>query len=354
MVLEMAMKCLQFAIGSCLAFVVQVGQAEPRFDDERQVWALSMDNDFFAPGQTDRDFTAGSAITYSGLKGLRYWRLLDQSLSYVDNAVRLDHRLPGSTRISPSIELGVYGFTPDDIRSADVVIDDRPYSSLLYLSVGRTYWESHSGDAWTSSLTLGVLGLDVFESGQRQAHRIMGSEDARGWEHQISNGGEPTFRYHLGYHDSLMDNTPSSKLKATYYLSLGYLTEAGVALTFRNGLISSPDYRFNPELTFYGERVSEGNSGMVHGRESYLWAGMAIKSRAYNVFLEGQFRDSDHTIDRSDIRWLLVEAWLGYTFSLGDEYSLSYVLRAQSSEVRGGEADRALVWGGLVFSRAFE
>ncbi|SFM43391.1 lipid A deacylase LpxR family protein [Marinobacter zhejiangensis] len=336
-----------------LAGLVSIACAEPRFDDERQVWALSIDNDFFAPGQTDRDFTGGLAITYSGFRGLRFWRPLDRLLAWTDEAVGADNAMPEPVLVTPSIELGSYGFTPDDIESPGVVVDDRPYASLVYFTAGRTYWDRISGDAWTSSLTFGVLGLDVFESGQRQAHRIFGNKDAAGWAHQISDGGEPTLRYHLAFHDSLLDQSPSAKLKATYYLSLGYLTEAGLALSYRNGLISSPDHRFNPELTFYGERVSEGNSGSVQGNESYFWGGLAIKARAYNVFLQGQFRDSDHTLDRDDVRWLLAEAWVGYTASLGRDYSLSYLLRAQSSEIYHGQGDRALVWGGLVLSRVF-
>jgi len=45
-----------------------------------------------------------------------------------------------------------------------------------------------------------------------------------------------------------------------------------------------------------------------------------------------------------------MEAWVGYTLSVARDWRLSYVLRAQSSEVEGGKADRVMLWGGLVFS----
>ncbi|WP_165857242.1 lipid A deacylase LpxR family protein [Marinobacter sp. JSM 1782161] len=326
-----------------------VASASPTEHGSPQAWAISFDNDLLAPRHTDRDYTAGFALTYAGRQGVDHWRPLDNTLGWVDRSLGLDRALPDIDAHTPAIEFGVYGFTPEDIDQANVVHGDRPYASLVYLSNSRSYVNPKTGDGWTSSLTLGMLGLDVFKGGQNAVHQVLSSEKARGWDHQVSDGGEPTLRYSLAYHDYLDISTPSSKFKATYYASAGYLTEAGVALTFRDGLISSPDNRFNPELTAYGERVNETSAGQA--RESYFWGGVALKARAYNAFLEGQFRHSDYTIDRSDVRPLLAEAWLGYTHSLGQGYKLSYVARVQSSEVDGGDADRTLAWGGLIFSK---
>lgn len=38
-------------------------------------------------------------------------------------------------------------------------------------------------------MTVGVLGLDVFKSGQNAVHKVVGSDRANGWDHQVSNGG---------------------------------------------------------------------------------------------------------------------------------------------------------------------
>ena len=113
---------------------------------------------------------------------------------------------------------------------------------------------------------------------------------------------------------------------------MGYLTEAGVALAFRGGLISSPDNRFSPGLSIYGERTAEVAFGLA--RENYFWGGIALKASAYNAFLEKQSRDSEHAIERDNLNVALAEAWLGYTHSFSHEYELSYVLRVQSSEIK--------------------
>lgn len=114
----------------------------------------------------------------------------------------------------------------------------------------------------------------------------------------------------------------------TYFGSVGYLTEFGAALVFRGGLISSPDNRFNPELMAYGERAPSVSA--VGGRENYFWGGLSVKARAYNAFLQGQFRDSDHELSANDLNVLLAEVWAGYTHTLWDNMELSYVLRVQS------------------------
>lgn len=313
------------------------------------VIALSTDNDLFAPGQTDRDYTAGVAVTYSSNSADFNNSQVSRLVGAVDESL-IGHfaNLPNAPA-NTSLEFGVYGFTPEEIAAETIVRDDRPYSSLVYLSASRSYEVPGSNSGWTTSLTVGALGLDLFESGQNAIHKAIGSERANGWDHQISEGGEPTLRYSAAYRQYLDANEPDSKFKVTYFGSAGYLTEFGAALVFRGGLISSPDNRFNPELMAYGERAPGVSS--VGGRENYFWGGVSLKARAYNAFLQGQFRDSDHELSANELNVLIGEVWGGYTHTLWDGAELSYVVRVQSSEIKSGTGDRTLAWGGLVLSK---
>ena len=333
------------ALSLVAVVLASVAQAEPA----DSVVALSMDNDLFAPTQTDRDYTAGLAITYSS-----------NSEEFISNPVsRVSQTLDGyvlpylggqvEKPQSTALEFGVYGFTPEEIKESEIDQSDRPYSSMIYLSSSQSYQTLGADSGWTTSITVGVLGLDFFKSGQNAVHKVVGSERARGWGHQISNGGEPTFRYSAAYHQYLDASQPNQQFKVTYFGSVGYLTEFGAALVFRDGLISSPDNRFNPELMAYGERAPGVSA--PGGREHYFWGGMSVKARAYNAFLQGQFRDSDHELDANDLNILLAEVWAGYTHSFLAGTELSYVLRVQSSEIKDGTGNRTLAWGGLVFSK---
>jgi len=319
-------------------------------EEQTGAWALSVDNDLFGPTRSDRDYTAGTAFTYSGPEVEGEWNLLNQSLRTLNRSF-LREEDENNPKAASAFEVGLYGFTPNDLSRSDVIEDDRPYSSLAYLSSSRSYFDTTSDDGWTTSLTIGMLGLDLFEAAQNAVHPLVGSDSAKGWDHQVSEGGELTFRYGVAYHEYLDQSRPDSQFKRTYFASIGYLTEAGVALVFRDGLISSPDNRFNPELSTYGERSPM--SAMEGSQESYFWGGIALKGRLYNAFLEGQFRHSEHQIDRSDLRFWLAEAWIGYTHSFFEHYKFSYFVRVQSSEIQGGEGDRGLVWGGVVLSRSY-
>lgn len=313
-------------------------------------WALFVDNDLFSPSPTDRDYTGGSGLSYSGPELEGNWNLPRRLLGGI-NRLLFDGALAREHGVDTSLEIGTYAFTPDDIERPDVVANDRPYSSLVYISTSQNYQQPGSQNSWSTSLTLGALGLSLFEAGQNAVHPITGSRDANGWRHQISDGGELTLRYSVAYHDYLPSRRPDARFKLTYFGSAGYLTEAGAALVFRDGLISSPDNRFNPELGAYGEhaRISTGSTAP----ENYFWGGIALKVRLYNAFLEGQFRNSDHTISRSDLNPVIAEAWAGYTHSLSASYKLSYFLRIQSPEIRTGEASRVVSWGGFVLSHTF-
>lgn len=308
--------------------------------------AISTDNDLFSPTSTDRDFTAGLAVTYSSRSAPAWGSMASAALTGLDGLLATDLAVKP---LAYSLELGAYGFTPEKIEAANIQFDDRPYSSLVYASISHSYQRPESRDGWTTSLTLGALGLNLFEAGQNAIHPIVGSDTAEGWDHQVADGGEPTLRYSAAYHHYL-GYAPDSQFKLTGYGSVGYLTEAGIALVFREGLISSPDNRFNPELSTYGECGPALAAGPAS--ESYFWGGLALKARAYNAFLQGQFRDSAHTLATADLHTVLAEAWAGYTYSLTDELKLSYVLRVQSSEIKRGQGDRTLAWGGLVLSRS--
>lgn len=330
-----------------LAAAVFSSAAQAELSDS--VLALSTDNDLFAPTQTDRDYTAGVAVTYSSNSEEFIGNPVSRISQALDGFVLPGVEVDGESPQSAALEFGVYGFTPEEIEATEIDRSDRPYSSLVYLSSSQSYQALGSDSGWTTSMTVGVLGLDVFKSGQNAVHKVIGSERARGWGHQISNGGELTFRYSAAYHRYLDASSPDRQFKVTYFGSVGYLTEFGAALVFRDGLISSPDNRFNPELMSYGERApGVAASG---GRENYFWGGVSLKVRAYNAFLQGQFRDSDHELGADDLNILLAEAWAGYTQSFLADTELSYVLRVQSSEIKNGTGDRTLAWGGLVLSK---
>jgi hypothetical protein len=59
------------------------------------------------------------------------------------------------------------------------------------------------------------------------------------------------------------------------------------------------------------------------------------------------------TYDSDDLNLGIVEAWAGYTYIFSNGYSLAYSVRAQTSELKHGKADRDYYWGTLSLTKFF-
>lgn len=322
-----------------------------RRERDKASWSVAFNDDFLVPGSRDQDYTAGLSASYTGANAARFWFSLDRPLGALDGLFGLGDRSPQGI-VGHSIEAGIYAFTPEDISLSRVQPDDRPYASLIYLSSARVQINSARDLAWHTTLTVGLLGVPLAGDAQNAVHKVIGSKHAQGWSHQISDGGEPTARYEVARQHYLPMSSDHLEVKSTQSLSVGYLTQARWDLSFRYGRINSPWWRFNPDLASYGEGSSNaGRSGRAP--EHYLWGGVGLVARAYNVFLEGQFRHSDRTYAWDQLNHGLLEAWLGYTFAFENGYRVSYVLRGHTSEVRRGVGDRNVLWGGLIVAKTF-
>lgn len=314
-------------------------------------WALAFDNDVLVPGGRDQDYTYGINFTQTGEAARSANLSIQAPLIALDNWLGNQHDSIATTE-TVSREIGVFGFTPEDINLTEANPNDRPYASLVYLSSSREQIDLVDNLAWKSTLTIGVLGLGLVGELQEIVHEATRSENPKGWDNQISDGGELTGRYQIARQRYLESASDHLEVKSTVQVSLGYLTEASWGLSFRSGNIHSPWSSFNPELASYGEKSSY-SSAVKPVNEHYFWAGFAIKARAYNAFLQGQFRNSKVHYDRHQLNQFLVEGWLGYTFAFKQGYRVSYVLRGHSSEIKEGAADRDLLWGGVIVARSF-
>jgi len=313
---------------------------------------LQIDNDLFAGDEQDRDYTGGMGITMSGERARDGLLSLDPLLRKLDRA-SADGPIIEDENVYYARQIGLMAFTPSDTLVTEVQPDDRPYASLLFLSNGRVRVDADERGVWTSSLTIGVLGLSVSESLHSAVHEVVGSERPRGYDHQISAGGEPTARYSLA-RQKLWIADPSGRVdvKTTVQGSVGFLTETSASISVRAGRFNSPWWAFAPELTDYMSAPvpTESYRG---GREMYVFAGARVKARAYNAFLQGQFRHSDVRYAADETRPLLAEAWVGVVTQILDQTQLSYALHYQTAELRDGPASRDALWGAVQLTHAF-
>jgi hypothetical protein len=341
--------------------IVELELPRRLISDGASRWSASIDNDLFAPLSADRDYTGGFNISISGDRAGGLTSPQRRIQQWLDRRVGLDSE---SEFYSPfprqkTTQFGLLVFTPDDIEAELPISDDRPYANLLFLS---TSWQALSASRNAmrqSTLTVGVLGSSLAKDIQTAIHKRLAASEPRGYEHQISDGGEITARYAVAYHSLLFSGGRSDRLahdlKLTVEGAAGYLTETAIGVGLRLGRIISPWWSSISEYADYGSQpspVAPRVGRNVGPGDFYLFAGLKLRARVYNAFLQGQFSESDVTFGFSDLHHLLTEAWLGITTELG-RFRVSYTLRYQSAELRRGVGARDISWAGITVARTF-
>jgi len=315
-------------------------------------WRLNTDNDLLAGQRTDRDYSGGLGLTLSGARVQQYPVTIDGWRAGLDSMLGFSALSGQGEKLQfHSQQYGMMLFTPDDIDSTEPQINDRPYASLFFLSNSEFTVLPGREMALVSRLTVGFLGLDLAERVQGFLHAITASRVPSGWDNQVSAGGEPTAMLTYAIQKPL-SVTKTQQLKLEYEANAGFITDLNVGLNWRRGVIRSPWWQFNPQQSKYIQQSMPVFSGPGSPDEMFFWAGARLNLRLYNVFLQGQFRDSNVTISPEDMERLVAEYWLGFSLAIGQKNRASVYLRGHTEEYRG-EKSRAAAWAGLVFSRAY-
>lgn len=327
-----------------------------KFNEPRRItWSLYFDNDVLTNRDKDRDYTGGVTATFSGAAAADHFFSIDRPLGFLNGLLTVDRAYDEKrSLVLHAYEIGLTVFTPDNTRTEAPVFDDRPYASLVYASNTRQYFQPEQKVSWITSLSLGILGLNAAGELQNDIHKIGGSREARGWKNQISEGGEPTFRYSATRQQYYNTGRLNMDFTSATRISVGYLTEASYGGGFRWGKIRSPWWSFNVDQNPHGAKEDPTPVAASHRDELYFFAGANIKLRLYNALLQGQFRDSVVEYDYDQLNPLILEGWMGVTKEFPSGARVSYVVRRQSSEFKAGPADRAFNWGGIIFSYIFK
>ena len=327
----------------CIYLLLSFITSSVAMADNRGV-GVYFDQDLFTPLlNEDRDYTMGFAVEVFKDKGTN---ILDGVLC--DIAKHLDLHCTNN-KSERSYVLGSVNYTPDDISSTNPVQNDRPYASLLYFSSKRVVASSDS--AVGVELQAGVLGLKVGEEIQEYFHEawrgVTGKNepvDPRGWCHQISDGGEPAFRFRFSNLQLLKNRHQSEDWWDSAWIwdtSVGYQTNASLGLMARGGKIRSDIW------TVPYDPINRGNFlPATKGDEWYFWAAGRTRLVGYDALLQGQFRNSDVTFNSNEIEQLVFEGALGLTGGYGP-VQITLAINGKSSEVKKGAADRNHYWGGL-------
>ncbi|MCP4186054.1 MAG: lipid A deacylase LpxR family protein [Gammaproteobacteria bacterium] len=325
---------------SCFHAMVYSQESNP---DQDLGIGVYVDQDFFIPfTNEDRDYTMGVALEF-------FWAK-EEGLYPLDGMVRKAGKWLGiedsNNDVVYSFMLGALAFTPDDLSDTQPIYDDRPYSSIIYLSNKRV--RTDGKNAIAAEVSVGVLGLDLAKEFQTEFHELyrdLADSDTpvepMGWSHQISDGGELTMRIRLSNSRLNFSEPGSWDLSSTIGLSLGFQTNASAGAAFRIGKIRSPFW----SLPF--DPVNRGNFIPSQARnEWYFWSAVRAHLVGYDVLLQGQFRDSEVTFDADEIERLVYDAAIGITWGFR-ESQLVFSANTKTSDLIIDS--RRQTWGGINY-----
>ncbi len=268
---------------------------------------LSLDNDLFAPAQSDSGYTGG---VHASLQKRRHlWNF------------------------------GIVVYTPQDLSADHVIRNDRPYANLVYVS--RSKSSRAENHVRQQTVAVGVLGSPAGEALQQFVHRATGSTRPSGFRHQISDGGELTARWGYTTYQHLGARTGDAA--ATHFLaersvSLGYQSFVSLGIGFRRARWDFPwQHARNDFAAHFDERT-------IASRGNYYFGGARVRLSAYNVFLHGQFRRAAHRVSHADSRLPVFEAWMGAARQWRAS-QLLFSLHWQSAETRLAAEPNGQIWG---------
>jgi hypothetical protein len=339
----------------CFVFIILVGAllspVRAATEKYNSGWQLTMDNNIFQRYMKDRDYTAGIAFTASGSRAQSGWLNVDPVRAWIFDFLPITNAADKDIQ-RHSVQYGLLLFTPENITATQPVIDDRPFASLLYISNTELVVTPAANVAYRSSLTLGLLGLDAAGDIQRILHEITGSEQANGWNNQISAGGEPTAMLTLSAQHKLYAAN-GHQLTSHLEANAGYSTDVNAGLNWRWGRLNTPWWSFDPSHNDYIASAAASERGIAGSLpEYYMFAAIDIKYRFYSVLLQGQFRDSVYTLESDQIENVIVGLATGVAREFGDNLRVSFSVRGTTPEIKGPNA-RDLWWASLAINRAF-
>ncbi|MFA5496054.1 MAG: lipid A deacylase LpxR family protein [Porticoccaceae bacterium] len=269
-----------------------VSPASALAGDSKGTFTLALENDLFAAG-SDSHYTHGTEIAYVSDTYMPGW--MDSVLGVLPF-----HRDGDDARISWS--LGQQMYTPADLDSTALIVDDRPYAGWTYTSLGVLSESQHDSKRHVDILELivGIVGPDSgAEKTQRAIHKILDSDRPRGWDNQLGNEITADLRYQRKWAWPLIDNRIDVLPFGSFTLGSSQ-RRASAGFTFRVGSGLNADY--GPPLI----HPKEGSSSYFKASQVFYWylfIGAQGEFVDYNIFLDGNRDGDSHSVDR--------EEWIG-------------------------------------------
>ena len=305
---------------------------------ESATWRFEYDNDVFF--NKDNKISSGWSLQkHSAVAGS--WEALEAVPGFIRNWGKVIPTLTEDGLVyRAGIAIGQVIQTPDDLSRSDLIEDDVPYAGALTL---QATWYAFNDDVFRGfEITAGVVGPpSLAEQTQKTIHKLIGSDDPKGWDHQLNTepvininymrkkkiwrGGNPAY---FSFDTAINGN-----------VGLGNLfTQASVALEMRFGLNMPRGFVYVPDpiglSMHYKATLKPANP-----RKSSFYASLVLRGSAFahNIFLDGNTFSDSHSVDKETLVGLTV-AGLHYERK---NWGIHFSIMQSSDNVKTSEAPAA-------------
>jgi hypothetical protein len=301
-----------------VGLLIRTAGAAPDPAADKGTLTFSFENDALGSDLSDRHYTNGMLLSYQ-TGANRVW-------GWLDGWARRHFFGNPAVRLHASLAVGHNLYTPEDIKTTALVVDDRPYAGWLYADLGLVGLTDEV--LRTLQVSVGVVGPAAGgEELQRWLHRVIGSPDPQGWPNQLNNElalmlvVEQKWRHvrPAGFLGLDWDYSPHVSA------ALGNVfTYGGVGGTLRLGKKLERDFgppRIQPAPPGVGYFVPGSGFGW------YLFAGADGRLMLRNIFLDGNTFSDSHSVDK---KYLVGDVLGGIAVSgLGLKLGLTYIYRSR-------------------------
>lgn len=252
---------------------------------------LKFDNDMFS--NTDRYYTNGVVLGYTapGLttRGLNRLMITCNRNSIVHSSLSLHHGM----------------FTPLTTKEPPTLVNDRPYSSTLYIRYSQVSEDALAGIRLISAMEAGVIGdAALGRLLQRSVHAGLPSNDEPlGWETQIKN--DVVFNYTVGLQKQLVKSR-NTEVYADGSLNAGTLhTNATMGINAVAGVFTAG---LTPLPAGYDQL-----SIPAHKWQYGIRGGLELRMIGYDASLQGGLfnRDNVYALKPDELERLVAAIHLG-------------------------------------------
>lgn len=261
----------------------------------------SYDNDYFT--STDKDYTQG----YNFELVTPFFR---------KNPANYLFYKPKNAESKYGLSIEHIGFTPDNIKSPEIQVGDRPFAAAIMLKSFLISTDTIHKTRLISSLNNGIIGPGAFgKEMQVYIHEKTGNVIPQGWSNQIKN--DIVLNYEISHEKQLLRFRNLVTLQSNATARIGTLfTTISVGLNATLGIVNSPFTSIKNKNKF----------------QLYLYSQPIVNAIGYDATLQGGlFNDkSPYTISNSSISRFTAQHNYGVvlqTRSLYFEYSRTAITR---------------------------